>query len=468
MTNVSISLDIIDKYKALFSSDFNDYDYFVLVGGRNSAKSYHAAIKILLFALESSHRRILVAREVQKSIAESTHSLLVEVIQALELTKFFTVFDTYIKAFNNSEIIFAGLRTNVNSLKSINSIDLLVVEEAESVSENSWSTVIPSIRKKDSKIIVIFNPKFDTDYTYRYWYENPPARTLIIKTSYLDNKFISEKSLREIQHLKENDFNSYLHVYLGECLSNSAECIFRSEWFTTAIDSHSKLGFKGQGASVLSFDPAGEGKDTKALAVRNGSVIFNLEEWTAGDLVQAVDKVHKYILDHKVLSVVVDGTGIGEGVFGLLDQRVKDRDINIRIFKGSASVDDPQARFDNSDVTNENLYKNLRSQAIWELRNRFERTYRAVHLKEYFDPEKLISLDSSSISKNVLEELKKELATVRRDFKSDLIIIETKSKAKKSYGLVDALSMIFFNKTNKEKYLKVSKVKKDRNSTSIC
>jgi phage terminase large subunit len=466
--NVNIDLNIIDKYKDLFTLEFNTYDYFVLLGGRNSAKSYHAAIKILLFALECSNRRVLCAREYQKSIAESTHSLLSEVINTLGLSEYFTVFNTYIKAFNASEILFAGLRTNVNSLKSINAIDLLVVEEAESVSENSWSTVIPSIRKIDSKIIVIFNPKFETDHTYIYWYETPPPRTLIIKTSYLDNKFISEKSLREINHLKENDYNSYLHVYGGSCLINSSECVFRIEWFNAAIDSHTKLGFKGLGSSVLSFDPAGEGKDTKALAVRTGSIITGLEEWTAGDLVDAVDKVYNTILDTSSKSLVVDGTGIGEGVWGLLEQRIRDKDINVRIFKGSSSVDNPTDKYDGSDTTNENLYKNLRSQAIWELRRRFEATYRAVVHNEYTDPTKLISLDSSKITKNTLEELKKELATVKRDYKSDLIAIESKKHVKKSYGLTDTLAMIFFNRATKEKYNKVAKSRKDRNSTSIC
>ena len=53
-----------------------------------------------------------------------------------------------------------GLKNNINNIKSIAAVDIVLVEEAEGVSEICWDKLLPSIRPKSGKmiVIVIFNP----------------------------------------------------------------------------------------------------------------------------------------------------------------------------------------------------------------------------------------------------------------------------------------------------------------------
>src|SRR5690606_29415702 len=60
---------------------------------------------------------------------------------------------------SGTEYLFAGLRHNIDSIKSMAQIDLCIVEEAETVPPASWRDLIPTIRAPSSESIIIYNPK---------------------------------------------------------------------------------------------------------------------------------------------------------------------------------------------------------------------------------------------------------------------------------------------------------------------
>jgi phage terminase large subunit len=68
---------------------------------------------------------------------------------------------------NGSEFIFSGIKNNVTKIKSTEGVDICWVEEAEKVSENSWSVLIPTIREPGSEIWITFNPDEETDPAYQ-------------------------------------------------------------------------------------------------------------------------------------------------------------------------------------------------------------------------------------------------------------------------------------------------------------
>ena len=131
--------------------------YKVYYGGRGSGKSFNFA-SALIFKASQEKIRILCAREIQKSINESVHSILTKQIEALGLLDKFTITDRSISCVNGSEFIFEGLFRNQNKIKSLDGIKYVWVEEAESISEESWDLLIPTIRENDSEIWVSFNP----------------------------------------------------------------------------------------------------------------------------------------------------------------------------------------------------------------------------------------------------------------------------------------------------------------------
>lgn len=83
------------------------------------------------------------------------------------LAEAFTFKQDSIVCVNGSEFIFQGLHANVQQIKSLENVSIAYVEEAETVTEESWQVLIPTIRAAQSEIWVCFNPKDADDATYQ-------------------------------------------------------------------------------------------------------------------------------------------------------------------------------------------------------------------------------------------------------------------------------------------------------------
>ena len=188
--------------------------YKVLYGGRGGLKSWSAARTLLLAGVERT-LRILCAREFQNSIADSVHRLLADQIALMGLGNFYQVQNTTILGANGTEFIFVGLRYNVESIKSLEGVDICWVEEAERVSERSWEILVPTIRKAGSEIWVTFNPAQESDPTYQRFVVNPPPGAIVRKVSWRDNPWLPDELRQEAEHLRRTDPEAYMHVWEG-------------------------------------------------------------------------------------------------------------------------------------------------------------------------------------------------------------------------------------------------------------
>lgn len=228
---------------------YNDYlRYVILEGGRGGMKSHGVATSQLIRGMKRP-MLFLDAREIQRSIADSVHYLLEKKINDLGIASFYKVLDTEIRGENGTKFIFAGLRHNITNIKSIEDVDECWVEEAQTVSDATWETLIPTIRKEispccfvslgigagdskpcskcgeqiplskviPSRIIVTFNPDLDTDPTYQRFIVKTPTNSAKVKTSYKDNPWFTGVLRQEMEDLKASDYKKYLHVYEGFC-----------------------------------------------------------------------------------------------------------------------------------------------------------------------------------------------------------------------------------------------------------
>ena len=204
--------------------------YKIAWGGRGGLKSWTYA-RALLIAAATTPLRILCAREIQKSIRDSVHTLLRDQISLLGLDQFYTVLDTEIRGLNGSLFIFAGLADHtVTSIKSFEGIDKVWIEEAQAVSKKSWDILVPTIRKEGSEIWISFNPELDTDETYVRFITVPPPGAVVVHTTYQDNPWFSAELEAERAHdeiMKPKD--DYEHIWLGKCRSALSGAIFASE-----------------------------------------------------------------------------------------------------------------------------------------------------------------------------------------------------------------------------------------------
>ena len=208
---------------------FQPARYKVLYGGRGGAKSWGVARALLILAAQKP-LRVLCAREVQKSIADSVHKLLSDQIKDLGLSDLYEVQETVIKGLNGSEFLFAGLRQHdISKIKSFEGADICWVEEGQTVSDKSWNVLIPTIRKPASEIWVTFNPELDTDATYVRFVAKPPPGAVVVKIGWQDNPWFPKELEDERQHLQAVDPEAYRTVWEGECRAAVQGAIYADE-----------------------------------------------------------------------------------------------------------------------------------------------------------------------------------------------------------------------------------------------
>jgi phage terminase large subunit len=89
--------------------------------------------------------------------------------------------------------------------------------------------VIPTIRKPGSEIWISFNPELETDDTYQRFVVHPPPGAMVVKTSYRDNRHLSDELKIEIEHLRTTDPDEFEHVYEGMCRQSVQGAVYRNE-----------------------------------------------------------------------------------------------------------------------------------------------------------------------------------------------------------------------------------------------
>lgn len=196
--------------------------------GRGAAKSWSFATALLILA-GAERKRVVGARETQRSIQDSVHALLSDRIRDLDLGGFYEVRKNSIYGKNGSEFLFHGLRHDPAAIKSLEGADYCWIEEAQSVGAESWEMVIPTIRKPGSEIWASWNPRLETDAVHQRYVIHPAPDTIARKVSWRDNPWFPEELRVEKDHLKEIDPQAYLHVWEGECKGAVEGAVYGAE-----------------------------------------------------------------------------------------------------------------------------------------------------------------------------------------------------------------------------------------------
>nr|DAX58489.1 MAG TPA: large terminase [Caudoviricetes sp.] len=418
--------------------------YKVLYGGRGSGKSYFLAE----LAVEVSRRIgtiILCTREFQGSLGDSVYQLLIETIDRLGYTDEFDILkSTITHKGTGAKFVFYGIKNNVTKIKSIQGVGVCWVEEAEAVTKNSWDVLIPSIRgDKNAEIWISFNPKNILDDTYQRFIVHPPKDSIVLKANYdINPHFADTPLLADMLECKERDEDLYRHIWLGEPVADSELAIIKPSWIEAAIDAHEKLGFSATGRRILGFDVADEGDDANATVLRHGSVVTDMQQWRGQDVIYSADKVYLYAQEQDIDRIVYDNIGVGAGVKAQF--RRKSGKVQTLGFNAGGAVYKPDAKY-TDDKKNRDMFANIKAQAWWMVRDRFYKTWRAVHHGDSYPEDQLISLSGSL---HELEYLTAELSRPQVDYdQNGRVKVESKKDMKKrgipSPNRADALVMAF-------------------------
>lgn len=273
--------ELIAEFPAKLQFLWTPARYKVAYGGRGSGKSWGIARALLLMGVERP-LRILCAREIQKSIADSVHKLIADQIDALNLDAYYTVQETKIYGPNGTEFLFGGLKHNVNSIKSTEGIDIAWIEEAQTVSKSSWDVLIPTIRKEGSEIWVSFNPDLEVDETYQRFVVNPSPGTVAVKVNYLDNPWFPDVLRVEAEHLKATNPDSYSHIWEGNCISALDGAVYANEIrLATSEDRISKVPYDAS-KPVSTYWDLGYGDYTSIWFIQQVGFEFRVLDFEEG------------------------------------------------------------------------------------------------------------------------------------------------------------------------------------------
>ena len=224
-----------DKLQCLFEPA----PYKVVHGGRGSGKSWGFARALLILGAQRP-LRILCAREVQKSIEDSVHTLLKDQIAELGLSEFYEVLAYEIRGKNGTTFAYSGLAQHtVTTIKSFEGVDICWVEEAQAVSKKSWDVLRPTIRKPGSEIWITFNPELETDVTYQMFVVNPPTGAVVEQMNFCDNPWFTDKLEQERLDCLRSQPKDYDNIWGGICKPAVAGAIYYDEM--TAVETQKRI-----------------------------------------------------------------------------------------------------------------------------------------------------------------------------------------------------------------------------------
>lgn len=220
-----IQLEVPEQYKELYEpSQF--WRHLVFKGGRASAKSTMVGVSRLV---QGSCKKLrgLCTREIQNSIQESVYKLLCDWIERLELYDWRMLNDRLENRRTGSEIFFKGLHNNIQSIKSIEGIDWCWIEEAQSVSAESITTLVPTIRKEGSQLIWTYNPLTDHDPVKELIVDKADNRTYVrhINSDEVE-QLLSPEIIAEREKMRVDNPEMFAHVWLGEPLTSRTGTVF--------------------------------------------------------------------------------------------------------------------------------------------------------------------------------------------------------------------------------------------------
>lgn len=219
MTTAQIQL--APKMVQLFQGEAR---YRCAYGGRSGSKTRAFALMTAVygykFASEGRTGQILCCREFMNSLSDSSFEEVKSAIQSVPwLEDFYEIGDRYIRSKDKKVYYtFAGLRHNLDSIKSRARILLAWLDEAANVTDEAFTKLLPTVREEGSELFISWNPENKNAPVEKRFRHNTPSNCKIVKINYNDNPWHPDVLDQERLNDKENRPELYGHIWLGDYL----------------------------------------------------------------------------------------------------------------------------------------------------------------------------------------------------------------------------------------------------------
>ena len=238
--NLQLSKKLFNKVYYPYLTDYS-HKTEVWYGGSGSGKSYFIAQKLLIKAL-NSERRILVIRKTQVSQKESCWKLIKDTLSNWKIYEFCKInkSDMTIELPNGSVFLFKGL-DDAERIKSIVGVTDVWCEECTELTLEDYEQLTLRVRANvdNLQFFCTFNPISKANWVYKRWFESEPHEdVLVVKTTYKDNSFLPEDYIKTLEE-KINTNPTYYKIYaLGEFCS--LDKLIYNNWKVEEFD-HNKI-----------------------------------------------------------------------------------------------------------------------------------------------------------------------------------------------------------------------------------
>lgn len=333
METQKTKVQIPREFSRIFAKDWR---HAVIEGGRYSLKSHTAARACLLRARQEKIR-IACLRQFQKNINDSSYQLLLDLIEKYGFEDFTYTKDSIINTVTGSNFIFKGLDRNVETtIKSLEGIDLVWVDEAQTITRNSIRILVPTVRKPGSQIIWTLNRLTDLDPVLDYFITDPPRKDVwhleVDYTIAQKNGWLSDEILYEIEQSRLNHPEEYAHDYLGKAMNISDKNIIPVADVIKAMNQE----VPEEGAIEVGVDVARMGGDRTVFVMRKGMREVKRVSYTKKRTTEVCDLLENFVDMNKECLIKIDDTGVGGGV----TDEMKKRGYNVMAINfGAKAVD---------------------------------------------------------------------------------------------------------------------------------
>ena len=203
------------------------YRYNVFYGGRGSGKTRFLIDKLLIKGLKEK-RVILLMRKVYRKCKDSVWAELKSALDRLKIRKFFDLYEGEYRAvckLNGTMFKCEGL-DEAEKIKGFSEVSDVLLEEGTEFTLEDFELIDGTVRSVmydlPLQIYILFNPVSKANWVYKkFGFDTGivPENTFILKTTYLDNPFLSQDYLARMDAMKKTNPTRWKIEALGDFVS---------------------------------------------------------------------------------------------------------------------------------------------------------------------------------------------------------------------------------------------------------
>lgn len=324
MLEVPEILDFPDKLIPLIT-EINDYDYFLIEGGRGGGKSQSVA-RLILWICEQRTVRVCCGRETQNTIEDSVYKILADVIAEYSLD-FSVLKNKIIHNKTGSEIIFRGFKEQGRvNIKGLEGIDILWIDEAEAITKATLDIIVPTIRKKNAIVYFTMNRFIRKDAVFIEFAADPDCKH--IKINYYDNKHCPQNLVDKALKCKAKNPIDYDHIWEGNPLDQASDYLVSSNKLDLAASLNNIPKEQYNKIKCMAVDLSGNGGDlcVATLVESISSIHFKTskqETWNDPDTDNTKGKIINLFSQWQPHILLLDADGLGYPIFVSVQKAIK-------------------------------------------------------------------------------------------------------------------------------------------------